>query len=250
MLMQGATSVQASASPVRKAAAEARFYVGGAVVALAIAAAAFLPGIVNPASRRGAVTPLVAVHAAAFMGWLILYLAQSVLASTGSFRLHRRLGMLGIILAMAMIVIGYRTTIEMVRRGFDLSGDLDRLGPVILQTSFQLLGLPVFGGLVLAAVLNRRRPDIHKRLMWLTIPSLLGAPIVHGIGHFGLPLVVAPLANLALLAANPLFDRIVLGRMHPASVWGSASFMVFANFLAVVVTPHPEWQRFVLWLAG
>jgi hypothetical protein len=36
-----------------------------------------------------------------------------------------------------MIVIGYQTTIEMVRPGFELSGDLTlkRLGPVILQTS-------------------------------------------------------------------------------------------------------------------
>ena len=248
--MQATTSVPVSARPVSKAAAEHRFYVGSAIVALAIAIVAFVPGIVDPAPRRGALTPLVAIHAVAFTAWLVLYLVQGLLVSTGNLRLHRRLGVFGSVLAVGMIVLGYRTTIEMVRRGFDLSGDLDRLGPVISQTSFQLLGLPVFGGLVLAAVLNRRRPDVHKRLIWLTIPSLLGAPIVHAIGHFGLPLVVAPLANLALLAANPLYDRLVIGRMHPVSLWGSLSFLVFGNFLAVVVSPHPGWQRFVTWLAS
>ena len=74
-----------------------------------------------------------------------------------------------------------------------MSGDLARIGPVILQTSFQLCGLPVFGGLVLAGVLNRRRPAVHKRLMWLATGSLIGAPVVHAIGHYGLPFVVAPL---------------------------------------------------------
>jgi hypothetical protein len=248
--MQATTVAPVSATRGRNATAEHRFYVSSAILALAISIAAFLPGIVDPSLRRGPITPLVTLHAAAFGGWLVLYLVQSVLASSGNLRLHRRLGVVGSVLAVAMIVIGYQTTIEMVRRGFDLSGDLERLGPVILQTSFQLWFLLAFGGLVLAAVLNRRRPDVHKRLMWLAMPALLGAPVVHAIGHLGLPLVVAPLANFALLAANPLFDRFVLGRMHPVSLWGSLSFVVFANFLAVVVSPNPGWQRFVLWLAS
>jgi hypothetical protein len=230
--------------------AEHRFYVGSSIVALTIAALAFLPGLVEPSSRRGPVTFLVAIHGAAFTGWLTLYLVQSVLASTRNIRLHRRVGMGGAVLAFAMVVVGYRTTIDMVRRGFDLSGDLDRLGPVILQTSFQLWGLVVFGGLVLAAVLNRRRPDVHKRLVWLTIPTLLGAPVVHAIGHFGLPLAMAPLANVTLLAAQPLYERFTVGRVHPVSLWGSVSLLVFNNVLAVIVTPHPAWQRFVFWLAS
>ena len=84
------------------------------------------------------------------------------------------------------------------------------------QTRSEVLqGMPIFGGLVLAAVLNRRRPDIHKRLMWLTIPAvLIGAPVVHAIGHYNLPIFVAPLANLSMLAANPLHDRIAHGRVQ------------------------------------
>jgi hypothetical protein len=248
--MQVSTSDPASSPHVSSGAAEHCFYVGSSIVALAIAALAFLPGLVDPISRRGPVTPLVALHAAAFTGWLALYLLQSVLASTRNLRLHQRMGIIGSVLAFAMVVVGYRTTIEMVRRGFDLSGDLDRLGPVILQTSFQLWGLVVFGGLVLGALLNRRRSEVHKRLMWLTIPTLLGAPIVHAIGHFGLSLAVAPLANLALLAAGPLYERFVLGRLHPVSLWGSVSLAVFTNFLAVIITPSSAWRRLVLWLAS
>jgi hypothetical protein len=238
-------------APARDRAADHRFYVGSAIVSLALVIVAFGPGLIDASSRRGPLTPLAALHAMTFTGWLVLYLVQTVLASTGNVRLHRRLGVVGIVLAVLMMIVGYRTTIEMVRRGFDLSGDLERIGPVMLQTSFQLCGLPLFGGLVLAAVLYRRRPDVHKRLMWLTIPgTLIGAPVVHAIGHFGLPNVVAPLANLSLLAANPLYDRAAHGRMHPVSLWGSVFFVVLANVLAVVVSPSPTWQRFVLWLAS
>jgi len=248
--MPATTAIPVSAARTRNPSVDHRFYVGSAIVALVIVVVAFLPGIIDPSSRRAPLTPLAAVHAAVFTGWLLLYLVQTVLASTGNLRVHRQLGVVGAALAVAMIVIGYRTTIEMVRRGFDLSGDLERLGPVMLQTSFQLWGLPVFGGLVLAAVIYRRRPDIHKRLMWLTIPGLIMAPVVHAIGHHGLPAVVAPLAQFSLLAANPVYDRIAHGRMHPVALWGGVFFVVLGNILAAVVSPSPAWQRFVLWLAS
>ena len=245
------TTVPRSIGPAGNASADHRFYVATAIFSLAVAIAAFGPGLIDASVRRGPLTPLAAVHAVTFTGWLVLYLVQTILASNGNVRLHRRLGGVGIVLAVVMMIVGYRTTIDMVRRGFDLSGDLERIGPVMLQTSFQLSGLPLFGGLVLAGVLNRRRPDVHKRLMWLTIPgTLIGAPVVHAIGHYGLPFVVAPLANLSLLAANPLYDRLAHGRTHAVSLWGSVFFIVLANILAAVVSPSPTWQRFVVWLAS
>jgi hypothetical protein len=248
--MRATTAVPVFVAPTRHS-SDHRFYVASAVVSLVLVIVSFGPGLVDPASRRGPLTPLVVAHAVTFTGWLVLYLVQTVLAATGRLRWHRRLGVVGVVLAAVMMVVGYQTSIDMVRRGFDLSGDLERNGPVILQTSFQLWGVPLFGGLVLAAVLNRRRPDVHKRLMWLTIPGvLIGAPIVHAIGHYGLPPVVAPLANFSLLAANPLHDRITHGRMHPVSLWGGVFFVILANTLAAVISPSPTWHRFVLWLAG
>ena len=248
--MQATTAVPIPQVFPRNASADHRFYVGTAIVALAIAAVGFLPALIDGSSRRGPLTPLAAVHAAAFTGWLVLYLVQTLLASTGNLRVHRRLGSVGLVLAVVMIVLGYQASFAMIKRGFDMSGDLDRLGPVILQTPFQLLNLPLFGGLVLAAVLNRRRPDVHKRLMWLAMPPLLMAGVVHAVGHFGLSGVVAPLMNFLLPAANAVHDRMFHGRMHPVSLWGVVFFLVYGSILAVVIAPSPTWQRFVLWLAG
>ena len=244
------TTASTSLIPTWRTPADHRFYVSSAIVALMVAMVAFAPGLLDSSSRRGPLTPLAALHAATFMGWLILYLTQTLLASRGNLRLHRRLGVAGAVLAPVMMVVGYRTTIEMVRRGFDLSGDLERLGPVMLNTSFQILGMPIFGGLVLAALLYRHRPDIHKRLMWLTIPAaLIGAPVAHIVGHHGLPLAFLPLANLLFLAANPIYDRLTHGRFHPVSLWAGIGFVVLANILAVGAQ-HPRWEAFVLWLAS
>jgi len=64
---------------------------------------------------------------------------------------------------MLVAAPGYAApNIEMVRRGFGLSGDRARQGPVVLQAPFQILGMPIFDGFLLAAVLNRRRAAVHN----------------------------------------------------------------------------------------
>ena len=128
----------------------------------------------------------------------------------------------------------------------------DCLGPVILQTPFQILGMPIFGALVLGALLYRRRPDVHKRLMWLTIPAgLIGAPVVHIIGHFGLSPVVAPLAVSDVPCGQP--GARPHGSRPPSPGFSLGQFRILRfrhNVLAGVVAPHPQWQAFVLWLAS
>jgi hypothetical protein len=131
-----AITIARSMVPARNASTDHGFYVGTAILSLAVAIAAFVPGAIDTSSRRAPLTPLATVHAVTFTGWLVLYLVQTVLASTGKVRLHRRLGGAGIVLAVVMMIVGYQTTIEMIRRGFDLSGDLERIGPVILQRRF------------------------------------------------------------------------------------------------------------------
>jgi len=62
---------------------------------------------------------------------VFLYLAQAVLIATDRRALHRSLGVASIALAALMIVTGYETTIELTRRGFDLSGDLHLRDPLM-----------------------------------------------------------------------------------------------------------------------
>ena len=55
--------------------------------------------------------------------------------------MHRQLGAASALLAIAMVVLGYMSSIAMVRRGFDLSGDLDVKADPLFKLIFPLQDL-------------------------------------------------------------------------------------------------------------
>jgi hypothetical protein len=234
---------------------EGRFYVGMAIVALAIAIAGFAPALLNTSSRRAPLTLAVGAHGVVFTAWLLLFLTQTLLVPRGRFIVHRRLGYAGVVLAVLMVVTGYATSIAMARRGFDLSGDFSaasNFNPIILLV-FQLGDLVSFGILVAAAVWYRGRPDVHKRLMLLaTVGALMPAALAHIIGHspylreIKAPIILIPPAML--LFASAVHDRLSRGRIHPVSLWLALALFVWANVRAVIIGPSDTWHQFAAWL--
>ena len=199
--------------------------------------------------------------------WLLLFLAQATLVATGRTSIHRRLGAIAPALTVVMIVLTFETTIEMVRRGHDLSGDLYRPAappgapvPSVAELDGGLgafVGALNFGVLVAAGWRYRRRPDIHKRLMLMALLSL-GAfvPVLHLAGYvvgrwpdlFG-PARLAPFAANLLLFAGAVHDKVTRGRIHPVSVWVPLALIAVTLFAAAVALSAP-WREFAAWLAG
>jgi hypothetical protein len=222
------------------------FYAGMAVFAMLFSIAAFGPSVVHTAGRPGPLTAMMAVHGAVFFGWLIIFLAQSILVRTRRLALHRRLGMLSAILAAAIVVLGYQTTIAMARRGFDLSGDLAIRSDPLAGMAFPLLDITMFSVLFVAAYLYRHRSASHKRLMLLAVfGGLMPAPIAHLTGHYGFfhsrPLLT-PLLVGAFLAASAIYDRIALHRIHPVSLWVAVTIFVLDNLCFAVIMPSVGWH--------
>ena len=228
------------------------FYRAAALAALAISATAFAPSLLNQTARRAPLTPAAAWHAGLMTTWLIIYFLQTLLVARGRTRLHRRLGVAAVSIAIGVVVSGYVASVQMARRGFDLSGDLARLpGGAMAQTVFQFGNLVIFAVLVGTALAFRRRPETHKRLMALAvIQTLMAAPLAHLVGHFGLPLLVLPLWGVLVLTAFVLHDRRTRGRVHPATTWGCITLLVLANTQAVVIGPSETWKRIVAWLVA
>jgi len=100
------------------------FYVGMALVFIATSLAGFLPAIVDPSTRRGPISLLAAVHGIVILAWQFLFLAQSLLVATRHVGWHRRLGVTSVVLLALIIPLSFATNTAMVRRGFDLSGDI------------------------------------------------------------------------------------------------------------------------------
>ncbi len=233
---------------------EGWFYVIMAVIAIAIAIAGFGPAAVSTAGRRAPLTWALVAHGAIFGAWLLLFLTQTVLVAKRKITFHRRLGYLGILLAVLMVLSGYMTAIAMARRGYDLSGDLIQgNGDPLALMALQLGDILSFSILVGLAIWYRRNPAIHKRLMLLaTVASLMPAALTHIIGHWPVlreitaPIIIIPL--LMLLFAGAVHDRLSRGRIHPISIWVALALFVWANLRAVVIGPSDAWHRFAEWL--
>jgi len=161
---------------------------------------------------------LVHLHAAVFVGWVAIYLMQNVLVSQGAIVLHRQLGRLAVIWAVAMVVLGTAVTVAMVRRGtvpfFFMPVQFLVFDPISVMT---------FAALLFAGVANRHRTDWHRRLNYCSMAVLLGPAF----GRLSPMPLLAPWAfewtAMCLLifpAIGVAADLRRSGTVHGAWLWG------------------------------
>jgi hypothetical protein len=185
---------------------------------------------------------LTIVHGAVFTAWLVLFVTQVSLIAADNVAVHRQLGIVGAVLFGAMLSLGYSTAITAARLGHAPPGAPAPLAFLALP----LMGITATLILVVAALLNRRRSDWHKRLMVAAMITLTPP----GTARIFVPLGLAPEAVwLALgivellLAVGVIYDYRVHGRVHPA--WWFA--LVLAAVLHVGVWwafSSPVWLAF------
>jgi hypothetical protein len=244
---------QTVSKPLKNSLIERWFFPGMALAMIATCLLAFLPSIAHPAQRHASLSALAAAHGIVFFVWLLLFLVQGSLIASHRVALHRRLGLASVVILALMIPLAYTTTISMVRRGYDLSGDLriDRDPPY--ETVFALANLLIFSVLAIAALAYRRRPQIHKRLMLFANIELMPAPLAHLIGHTpwlaALPAAIVMVPISAFVAAALARDLLVTRRIHPLT-WGLAILRIVSGPLeAGPIGSSEAWHHFVYWLA-
>lgn len=187
---------------------------------------------------------IVHLHAAAFVGWMLLFTTQALLIRNGRQALHKKLGLFGAGLAIVMVVLGPVTGIVTQTLGF---GD-PRSDPPFLSVSF--LSIVVFAGLVAAALALRRDSAAHKRLMLLGIIDLsgagfarwLGGPIMHWIGPGPLGFwALVFLVPTVLLLSIGVYDLVTRRRLLPAYVLGSL-FSISLQVASAWLYFSPTWR--------
>jgi MYXO-CTERM domain-containing protein len=233
-------------------------FAGMAILMLATSIAGFAPAILDTAGRRGPVSAFAAIHGIVFFVWLLLFLVQSLLIRSGWVLWHRRLGMASFFVLLFMVPLGYETTIAMVRRGYDLSGDQGvgfstRGASLDPQTAsvFNLIDLAWFALLALGALWFRRRPAIHKRLMLFANIQLMGASLTHLLGHTGLLTVGTVIGSFSLfLLAAVARDWLVDRRIHPLTTALAIISFVLLPIEGALIGPSATWHYLIGRLAG
>ena len=220
-----------------------------AIIMIVIAITGFAPSIVDPSRRRAPLTPLVAVHGLLLLLWLILFLLQTVLVAARRVDLHRRMGIAAVALLTSLVPLSYMVTVQMLRRGFDLSGDQVKGPDPYFGSIFNFFSLVEFAVLAGIALAYRRRTEIHKRLMLFATMSLMGAPFTHLFGHYSLLSPLNVLAGLALLFFSAVArDYLTARRIHPLTAALAMSMFLLLPIQAMVGSTA-AWHRFARWLA-
>lgn len=167
---------------------------------------------------------LLAIHGVVFTLWIVLFVAQPAIAARGSLKLHRRIGWIGATLAFAMLVMGLAATLYAIR-----FNAVPSFFPPPLFLVMNTIGIVVFGGLVAAGVMLRKKAEWHKRLMLCATISILGP----GLGRL-LPMEsfgrAAPIVMFAAILvfglAGPIYDIVIRRRVHPAYIWGVSTIVI------------------------
>jgi hypothetical protein len=221
-----------------KMAPEDSFFLRGAFVMAFVIVAGFSVQLAMGRSSFAS-PPLVHAHAIVFMGWVTIYVLQTVFATTGRTGLHRRLGWLATVWIAAMLVLGCAVTLALVR-----GGRVPFFFRPLEFLVFDPMTLFGFAGLTAAAVLLRRRTDWHRRLHFSAMSLLLGP----GFGRL-LPMpLLAPWAWEATLGVCMIFPLVGVawdlrrtGKVHPAWGWGLA-VMAGSLLLTEAITYSPVGQ--------
>jgi hypothetical protein len=247
------TSYQTSQELRQKLFVERWFFTAIAIAMFATSTAGFIPSLVHTAGRHAPLSSLAAAHGIVFFAWLLIFLVQGTLVASRHVALHRKLGLASVLVLLLMIPLAYTTTVAMVRRGFDLSGDLRIDHDPLYESIFPFSNILIFSVLVTAALAYRRRPEIHKRLILFANIELMPAPLAHLIRHTrwlaSLPAAIVMIPISMFVIAAVARDVLVARRVHPLT-WGLALFRLFSGPLeAGPIGSSAAWHHFAIWLS-
>ena len=193
--------------------------------------------------------PIIHIHGILLFTWTCFYFLQVALVASGRTLDHRAWGLAGIALFTAMmfsILVGQ----EVVLKRNELLG----FGDAALRFSaVTLIGWPLIAAFFSLAIINIRKPEVHKRLMTLLMIGIMTPAIARvfitlfappGVGAPPPPFVALPpslVADLFLVVAI-VRDWRILGKPHPVYVYGGLA-LVLQQILTVPIAGTATWMH-------
>ena len=227
-----------------------RFFLAMSGVLLSLALAGFTPTLyLRPFFDVPAIPAYLYVHGAVLTCWFLWLVLQTSLVAARRTDIHRRIGMVGAVLGVGVVIAGSMATLGVVPRlpamGIDFESEMAFVSIVVFGNFGSLFA---FSTLLIAAILLRRRPEVHKRLMLLASFNVIG-PAFSRIAYWPVfdwieeePLFT--LGMLTLLASLGVHDLIVRRRFHTATTIGIL-FTILALIGAAVIA-NTEFAHSIL----
>lgn len=232
---------------------EHRFFTGMALATAAATFVGFAPSYFLVGLNNGVtpeLTPRLHIHGALCTAWVLLLIVQTRLIAARRRDLHRWVGIAGVGIGVAIVLTGIYVGINSHRR-VHTAVTADTLADPYVFLVFPMTAVFLFATFATLGVLNRRRPEIHKRLMLLATANMIVPALARittqaeqAAGIVGVPGVVGGVLLLnVFLAALVIHDLVTRGRLHPATLWGVA-LILLSEPLRFLIGFSSPWQAF------
>jgi hypothetical protein len=203
----------------RSAKSTGRFFLVMSVSALVVVLAGFSSTYILPVmAGTFSAKPIIHIHGAMFLFWILLGILQPALVQSGNTRIHRKIGTFTAFYALAVFIMGVVVAITVADS--DIEKGIISAKPFLLIPLTDMVLFFVFVGF---SLLNYKNSETHKRLMLLATIALLPAPFSRlftwiGLSDFFLAVAITD----SFLFAGILYDYVRFRRIHPAYLWGGA----------------------------
>lgn len=199
------------------------FYLAMAALLVIVAVIGFTPNTAAILSGEKENPPLIIhLHAAAMAAWLIALLAQSVLATARLLTEHRQVG-------IALFVTAPVVLILMLLISFQIF-DSDQLA----ESANNARRILIYTFFVVWAILSVGRDrTTHQRCILVATIVLMDAAFfrIHWLPWYGTDMLMVHVYQSLLIVPLIVFDVVVLGRVHRATLLGSIALVL--SMLAV-----------------
>jgi hypothetical protein len=177
------------------------------------------------------------LHAAIFSAWMAPFITQSALVRVRKVSIHRTLGWFGAGLAATMVIPGFLVSVAMFR--FDATV----LHQNVRDSFISILwcDMIVFGACMALAIYFRKRPEYHRRLVFLATCQLMQAAFVrfHYIGYHDL---FYPALDLLILPGI-LRDVVVDGRVNTIYRYSFPAIIALQAWAIYLERVNPSWWQ-------
>lgn len=177
------------------------------------------------------------IHGAAFASWVAFFIAQSTLVRVHKVSWHRFLGWFGAGLAAVMVPLGAAIAIVMTR--FDTVQLHQSDAEAFLVVPFY--DMIAFGVIIALAIYWRKRPEFHRRLMFVATCGLMDAPANRFDFVFNHNLLLVSLDFLIILGVAR--DLVVDRSVHKVYRYALPALIAGQSLAMYLWRINPAWWR-------
>jgi hypothetical protein len=176
-------------------------------------------------------------HAAAFSAWIVLFMAQSALVRVRKVSVHRTLGWFGAALAATMVASGFVVSVVMLRL------DMAAFHRKNIASFLSVLwcDMMIFGACMALAIYFRKRPEYHRRLVFMASCQLMQAAFVR-FNYLGYHDLFYPALDV-LVVAGILRDLVLDGRINRIYLYVFPAMIVLQALATYLERVNPSWWQ-------